>query len=184
MNENEIWLPVVGFEGLYEISNMGRVKSLKYDKEKILKQDKNNNGYLKVCLFKEGKRKYFQTHRLVAIAFLENPNNYPCVNHKDENPSNNCVDNLEWCDAKYNTNYGTCKQRISEKLINGIRSKKVFQYTLNGELVGILESTHECGRNGYNEGNVAACCRNCYMREGNNIYKGYIWSYQELKKQD
>lgn len=171
--EGEEWRDAVGYNGLYQVSNMGRVKSLNYNhtkQEKILKQGKDKDGYLKVCLFKEGKRKYFTVHRLVANAFLENPNNFRCVNHKDENPSNNYVDNLEWCDVKYNTNYGTCQQRRAEKL-----SRQVYQYSLDGTLISIWKSVNETSRNGYNFRNVSACCRG-----ERKSHKGFKWSYTEI----
>ena len=112
----EDWKDIKDYESLYQVSNLGRVKSLrnnKSKKEKILKPG-NNRGYLYVPLYKEGKRKIYAIHRLVSEAFIENPNNFPCVNHKDENPSNNCVENLEWCSREYNNNYGTRNQRVSE----------------------------------------------------------------------
>ena len=190
--EGEEWRNVVGYEN-YQVSNMGRVKSLANDKsrkEKILKQWKNKYGYMQVILCKDGKLKGFRVNRLVAIAFIPNPNNFRCVNHKDECKTNNCVDNLEWCTVAYNNTFGTRIARIvskidwkalGKKLTNRQdQSKRVYQYKKNGELVAIWQSTMECGRNGYNFGAVAACCRNCYMREGNNIYKNYIWSYTEL----
>lgn len=186
--ENEIWLPVVGFEGLYEVSSLGRVKSLRNRygtyREKILKQGKYKDGYLKVLLYKDEKKKTCRVNRLVAIAFIDNPNNFRCVNHKDENKTNNCVDNLEWCTHQYNLNYGTAQARrvasTDWKSVAEKKSKRVYQYTKNGELVGIWESTRECGRQGFNQGNVSACCNNCFKREGNNVYKNYIWSYREL----
>ena len=194
--ENEIWLQVVGYEGLYEVSNLGRVKSLANEfsrKEKILSQYENKNGYLYVSLCKYGKMKSFRVHRLVAIAFIPNPNGYRCVNHKDENKENNCVDNLEWCTHQYNNTYGTVVQRRvahtdykaigrknAEKLTNGVRSKQVYQYSLGGILVAIWESIRECGRQGFNFGAVSQCCNNCFNREGNNIYKDFIWSYYPL----
>lgn len=200
MNENEeIWRDINGYEGLYEVSNMGRVKSLNYNRtnqEKILKLGKNKNGYMIVVLCKNGKTKTCQVHRLVANAFIGNPNNLPMINHKDENPSNNCVDNLEWCDASYNQNYGTANQKriastdyksiaakidykaIAEKLTNRQdQSKQVYQYSLDLKLIKIWESTMECKRNGYNQGHVAACCRG-----ERKSHKGFIWSYIELKK--
>lgn len=103
----ERWRDIKGYEGLYQISNCGRVKSLKYCKEKILKSIKSSNGYLQVNLYKDGKRKYFLVHRLVATAFIYNIENYSQINHKDEIKSNNYVSNLEWCDYSYNNNYGT-----------------------------------------------------------------------------
>ena len=113
----EIWKDIEGYEGLYQVSNKGRVKSLNYGrtgKEKILRPGKNNDGYLIVILYKNGKKKNFRIHRLVAKAFLTNPNNLLEVNHRDENKENNHVENLEWCDRKYNINYGSRTERSSE----------------------------------------------------------------------
>ena len=113
----EIWKDIKGYKGKYQVSNLGRVKSLNYrntGKEKILSPGKYSGEYLQVMLYKDGKLKKHSIHRLVALAFIPNSNNYPIINHKDENPSNNRVDNLEWCTYKYNSNYGTCRQKISE----------------------------------------------------------------------
>ena len=120
----EIWKDIPNFEGLYQISNYGRVKTLeKYissgiknnnqvrRKSKLLKQY-NKQGYLQVSLSKNHRRYYFNVQRLVAIAFIPNPNNLPQVNHIDENPLNNNVENLEWCTAKYNCNYGSRNSKI------------------------------------------------------------------------
>lgn len=182
--KKEIWKPVVGYEGLYEVSNWGRVKSLKRlvksprgyrtVSEKILKIWKNNKGYLYVVLCKNGIIKTCYVHRLVAEAFIDNPDNLPCVNHKDENPQNNVVSNLEFCDRKYNCNYGTRNKRISEKMTNGKLSKPVIQYTLDGNLIREWASVMECGRNGFNQGAVSACCLG-YLK----FYKGYIWRYEK-----
>lgn len=119
---NEIWKPVVGYEGLYEVSNLGKVKSLgntlKCSRfrgiETIMRQEVTELGYCRVALRKDRKYKHWSVHRLVAIAFLPNPDNLPVVNHKDENPKNNRVDNLEWCTHQYNINYGTARQRSAE----------------------------------------------------------------------
>lgn len=102
--ENEIWKDVVGYDGLYQVSNLGRVKSVGsyYHKEIILKEQFFKQGYSKTTLYKKGKPKSFKTHRLVALAFIHNPENKPQINHKDGNKSNNCVDNLEWVSAKEN----------------------------------------------------------------------------------
>lgn len=105
----EIYKDVEGYENLYQVSNMGNVKSL--ISNKILKPAKNHNGYLYVCFSKQGKHKHHKIHRLVAQAFIDNPNSYPIINHRDENKTNNCVSNLEWCDHKYNINYGTAIER-------------------------------------------------------------------------
>ena len=99
----------------YSVSNLGNVR--RNDTGKIISQS-NSNGYKLVSLKNaEDSRKVIGVHRLVAQAFLKNPSNYPMVNHKDENPSNNCANNLEWCDAKYNANYGTAIQRKHEKAL-------------------------------------------------------------------
>ena len=116
---NEEWRDIKGYEGKYQVSSLGRVKSLgnnKSKKEKILKPGKNKLDYLYVILCKNGESKGFLVHRLVAEAFVNNPNEYKCVNHKDENKTNNCVDNLEWCTHKYNNTYGTRLERVSEKV--------------------------------------------------------------------
>lgn len=113
----EIWKDIDGYEGLYQVSNLGRIKSLpKQDgfhflKEKIKTLFLKRNGYLMVSLSIKGIGKQNLVHRIVAKAFIPNPENLPQVNHKDENKLNNRVDNLEWCTAKYNMNYGTCLER-------------------------------------------------------------------------
>ena len=174
----EIWKDIVNYEGLYQISNEGNVKSLdktynvgyggiKHQKEKILKPTNVGRGYLHICLCKNGKKEYKRIHRLVAEAFIPNPNNYPTINHKDENPKNNKVENLEWCTQSYNNTYGGRTERMAKT-----QSKKVYQYTLDGELVKIWSSTNECGRNGFCQGWVAACCRG-----ERKTHKGFKWSY-------
>ena len=119
----EIWKNIQGYEGLYQISNLGRVKSLHYNKEKILKPNKYGAGYYGVALSKNNKHKRYSIHRLVAIAFIPNPNNLPQVNHKDEDKTNNRVDNLEWCTNEYNMNYGTRNERANEKISETVRKK-------------------------------------------------------------
>ena len=124
----EIWRPVVGYEGLYEVSSYGRVRSLdRYDrrnqfrKGKLLKNRDNGNGYLICILSKNGIVKNKYIHRLVLEAFIPNPDNLSEVNHKDEDKTNNNVDNLEWCDRKYNCNYGSKIEReINTKIKKGI----------------------------------------------------------------
>ena len=124
MKIEEEWRQIKGYEN-YMVSSLGNVKSLGKTKKKnqwtnketILKPGKSK-GYLRVVLCKDGKTKSFSVHRLVAEAFLSNPYNLPCVNHKDENKLNNCLNNLEFCSYQYNNNYGTCKQRAHEKKLN------------------------------------------------------------------
>ena len=114
----EIWKDIEGYENKYQISNLGRVKALDYrrtKKEKIL-DSRNNKGYKAIALWNNSKRKVFLIHRLVANAFIPNPNKFPQINHKDENKLNNCVDNLEWCTQFYNNIYGTRLQRVSKTL--------------------------------------------------------------------
>ena len=122
--QEEIWKDITGFEGLYQISNFGNVRVLDRicnsaikNSNKVLRKGKllkkyNKGGYYYAFLMKDSKRYYFRINRLVAMAFIPNPNNLPYVNHKDENPLNNHVDNLEWCTAKYNCNYGTRNSKI------------------------------------------------------------------------
>ena len=114
----EIWKDIPDYEGLYQVSNYGRVKSLHFGKEKLLKPQPNSNGYLRVYLYKEKKQKLKYVHQLVAIAFI--PNNNPIekteINHIDENKENNCVNNLCWITHKENCNYGTKLHRQSEKM--------------------------------------------------------------------
>ena len=118
----ENWRNIPGYED-YEVSNYGRVRSLdRVDsrgrklKGKELKQSVSKHGYKRVCLYKNGKAQSVRVHRLVAMAFLPNTNNLSCVNHKDENKANNHLSNLEWCTYKYNSNYGTVKERISKAM--------------------------------------------------------------------
>lgn len=115
-NTKEKWKNIQGYEE-YQVSNTGKVRSLDYrstSNVEELKLNTNIYGYKVVTLCKEGKPKHYSVHRLVAEAFIPNPNNYPIVNHKDENPSNNKADNLEWCTQEYNVNYGTALERRSE----------------------------------------------------------------------
>lgn len=122
----EKWAEVKGYEGLYEVSNKGRVRSLdrleqlkngvtRKRKGIVLKGRIDRYGYKYVGLSKNKKTTFFKVHRLVAIAFVNNPNNYNIVNHKDEDKTNNCEENLEWCTVLYNANYGTRNSRISQK---------------------------------------------------------------------
>ena len=169
MNENEIWRDIEGYENLYQVSDKGRVKSLKRNKDKIMSLRRDKDGYLLVNLWKNHERKTFKVHRLVAQTFLSNTQNLPQVNHRDEIKTNNCVENLEWCTAKYNNTYGTHIQRSSEKL-----SKTVLQYSKDGELIKEWKSTRDIERNlGYNQGNISSCCLGKYK----SAY-GYVWKYK------
>ena len=170
MNENkEIWKDIVGYEGHYKISNLGRVKSLKYGKEQILKNVKNGRGYLQVDLLKNGEEKTYYIHRIVAQVFLPNPQNLPQINHKNEDKTDNNANNLEWCTAKYNNNYGTHNQRSAEK-----RSKPVLQYTKDGKFVKEWKSARDIERNlGYNSGYISSCCNGKFK----SAYR-FVWKYK------
>lgn len=186
---------IKGYEGLYQISNTGKIKSLKrmvvrnnnrplLVEEKILKPSVDKRGYLYVGLLKNGIKKTYSVHRLVAEAFIQNPNNLPQVNHKDENKQNNCVKNLELCDAKYNNNYGTRNKRIAEKiskkLINGKTSKQVLQIDkTTNEVIAEFPSVSEVQRQlGIRKSNISACCLG---KPNHNIAGGFKWQY---KKED
>ncbi len=167
--EIEIWKPIPGYPQ-YEVSNMGRVKRLPgyqnsgrgpaYHKGGILVPRPRKAGYLGVGLFYKNKGKYYQIHRLVAMAFIPNPNNYPHVNHKDENPANNRADNLEWCTPKYNNNYGTKRARLSiSHTDNPKQLKPVIQFTIDGALVKEYPSIKEAARvTGLCKNGISSCC--------------------------
>ena len=178
--KKEFWKPILNYERHYQVSNFGRVKSIKFGKERILKTFKNKDGYFFVVLYKNGKKKIHLVHRLVVDAFLEIPEElkhlkgtrYLQVNHKDENKQNNVVSNLEWCSSSYNINFGTRNKRVAAKNTNGKCSKTVLQYDLEGNLIREWKSVTECGRNGYNQGHVAECCNG-----KRKTHKGFIWRY-------
>lgn len=196
MNIMEIWKNIEGYEGLYQVSNEGRVKSLEREvvyvdgrkkivKEKILHNILNGLGYCHVMLSKNGGPKRYKVHRLVAQAFIPNPNGYPIINHKDENPKNNVVSNLEWCDQNYNVHYGTMIERGRLKQQNrSDLSKAVEQYTLDGKLVGEYASASEVERINpeFKTSSVTRCCRGGQMLNGMwqsiTSYKGFIWKYK------
>ena len=178
---NEIWKPIKGYEGLYEVSNLGRIKRLRrlitnqynsfYIEEKILKPQKNRYGYLYINLYKNGIMKHITIHKLVAEAFLDNPNNLPQVNHKDENKQNNNVENLEFCDCKYNINFGTAIARRSKTI-----SKAVVQYTLDGTFVREWPSAMDAEREGgFRSECICMCCKGKIK-----THKGFIFLYKNV----
>lgn len=170
----EIWKDIEGYEGFYQVSNMGRVRGLR--RNIILKIKIARNGYERVHLYKNKGYKHFLIHRLVANAFIPNPNNLPQVNHKDENKTNNCVDNLEWCTQEYNYNYGTINIRKSQKQLNDKnKSKVVLQYSLDGTFIKEWKSTMDVERNlGFDNANISKCYRNIKKTA-----YGYIWKYKK-----
>jgi hypothetical protein len=182
----EIWKDIKEYEGKYQVSNLGNVRSLNYNKTntvKLLKTYTNKNKYVYVTL---GQNNTYRVHRLVAEAFIPNPDNLPYINHKDENPSNNHVDNLEWCTQKYNVNYGNCLIKRSKHFINYEKySYKVDVYNLNNEFIETLPSISECCRK-YNlksKSKVIACCNGGTFRKNRNKwvntikYKNFIFKW-------
>lgn len=166
------WGNIKGYEGLYQASIDGDVKSLRTGK--ILRPGKNNRGYLYVNLYKDGKCKTYKVHRLVAQTWLPNPNNLPCINHISEIKTDNRVENLEWCTVKENNNWGTHNERVAKT-----KSKPVVALNKREQIVHVFPSAKEAGRNGYDQGTVAACCLG-----KRKTHKGLVWYYQDdfLKK--
>lgn len=165
----EIWKPVKDFEDKYEISNLGRVKSL--NKNKILKPSDNGHGYLFVNLCKNNKPQHKYIHRLVAKHFLNNTFNFPEINHINENTYDNRAINLEWCTSKYNANYG----KRNEKMINLKREKygkKVRQYTLDGEFIKEMYMYEAIKLKNVYYASLRKCCNGIY-----NTCGGYKWRY-------
>ena len=179
----EEWRDIKGFEGYYQISNMGRVKSLERMKrsglnggcyvtvpEKILEGVDNGYGYLQVSLSKDGKDKNYLVHRLVAQAFISNPNNLPEVNHISEDKSDNKAENLEWCGRAYNINYGTRNQRMAEK-----NSKPIFSVDKESGLIMWWQSAREASRQtGIAQSSISACLKGRKKSAG-----GHIWFYAD-----
>lgn len=185
--KEEIWKNIRDYGDYYEVSNFGRVRSKNRTIEQeckgkkvnftykgsILKQQLINSGYYVVSLSKSSIQKKFLVHRLVAETFLDNPKNYSQINHVDENKLNNNLDNLEWCDAKYNILYNNRATKIGRKL-----GKKIFVYDKEHKLIRIFNSSKEAS---YflcipDRGIRKACTRN------NHLYKNYIWNYEKLDK--
>lgn len=140
---NEEWKQICVDDVMYnyEVSNQGRVRNK--TNKKILKQTYDKDGYCKISLYCHDKRKHFRVHRLVGIMFIPNPNNLPMINHKDENKSNNCVDNLEWCTAKYNTNYGTGLERRAESQRGLERSEESKRKMSESQKGRVLSEEHK-----------------------------------------
>ena len=151
---------VVGYEGLYAVTSEGEVYS--YKSKKFLEPKCEKKGYLIVGLYKNGNRKYFRVHRLVAEAYIPNPEKLPQVNHKDENKANNCLQNLEWCDCKYNNNYGTRIEKIK---------KPILQYDLNGNFIREWECASDVGIEV--QSNIVTCLKGRYKTA-----YGYVWKYK------
>lgn len=174
----EIWRDIKDYEGYYQISNLGNVRSLDrldnkgrkvYGKNITIKRSRNN--YRFVTLYKDGKAKMISIHRLVALNFLPNPNNFPQVNHKDEDITNNKLDNLEWCSSKYNANYGTRNKRLSD-LKESVK-KRVIRYNEDKTEAKIYSSIREASKeHNNNNSHIIACCKGRKKKA-----YGYYWEY-------
>ena len=193
---SEIWRTAVYdgivYEGLYKVSNLGKILSLNYKntgKAELLKPSDDGRGYLQVCLSKNKEYKMCKVHRLVAETFLENPENKPCINHKiqgDEGKKINIVifnkdgtidkerTTIEWVTYKENNNYGTHNERIAKANTNGKLSKRVIQLSLLGDFIREWPSARECERNGFYQSHVSACCRG-----EEKTHKGFLWMYAD-----
>lgn len=171
---------IIGYEGFYTINDSGidnetvfSVRSGKFLQPIVV----NEQGYKRVVLKVNGSAKNFQLHRLIAEYFVPNPDNKPFVDHIKpiSEGGTNEVSNLRWVTTYENNHNPSSEINRSNGLRNNKRSKKVYQYTLDGEFVKIWESVGECKRNGFNKGHVAACCRGILE-----THKGYRWSYKPL----
>ena len=176
----EEWRDIAGFEGYYQVSNLGRVRSLdrtyvdatgalRHYKGKLLTPTDAGNGYRNVMLQANGKRATPRLCRVVAIAFVPNPDGLPQVNHKDENKANDIAENLEWCTASYNANYGTANARRSLRL-----SKPVLQYDLEMNFISEWEKIRDAERElGIDNSHITRCCRGKLNQTG-----GFVWRYK------
>ena len=191
----EIWRTAIYdgeiYEGLYQVSNLGRFKNLNYrntGKAELLNPGTNKDGYLQVCLSKNGEYKMCLVHRLIAETFLPNPENKPYINHKIEGDKGKKINmvifnedgtvnkertTIEWVTRKENNNYGTRNERIAKT-----KSKRVLQFSLSGELIREWDSTAECGRNGFKQSCVCDCCNGKLPH-----YKGFLWMYYDDYKE-
>ena len=184
--DKEVWKDIIGYEGLYQVSNFGNVRSLNYNGTKgniRILTPLHNYGYLCVHLSKDGFTKTVRIHRLVLEAFIPNPDNLPVINHKDENKTNNFVwvnedgsidpekSNLEWCTIDYNNKYNDRSKKACQKT-NAQKQKQVKQMTLDGQLITIWPSTREAERNGFSSDCIGRCCLGKQQ-----THRGYLWAY-------
>ena len=199
----EIWKDIEGYEGLYQVSNLGNILSnnlYAHKKPKLKKLQKHNSGYVSVSLSKDGHDKSYLVHRLVAQAFLENPNGYDFVNHKDENKRNNNVENLEWCTKSYNSTY-YLNMKPERKKEYGLRFrdketgeslsqwtkhkphtnfKKVKQMNLEGRVIKVYENSVEAAQQtGFICGNILTVCKWNKDHSNKRTSKGYIWEFED-----
>lgn len=166
----ERWQPIPGYEGLYEVSDQGSIKSLcagRWGTTKIRKLVPDKDGYLTICLKKDGKYKNVKVHRLVAMAFLPNPNNYPQINHIDEVKTNNNVNNLEWCTSKYNLLYNNKPHRCC---------KKVAMIDRDGNTLEVFDSVNLAAESvGVSASHMSTVLSE--RRKRNKLAGGYRWKF-------
>lgn len=168
--DGDIVRPLNGFDGAYYISINGDVISTNYmntGRIKHLKPFIQNGGYRRIMLTYRGTSRHYLIHTLVGKTFLPNPMKYPIINHKDENPSNNNVSNLEWCTHKYNVNYGTANNRRSKSL-----EKKIYQIDKTGTIVAVWDSLTQASESGFDAGHISRCARGLRKTHG-----GFKWRY-------
>lgn len=181
----EEWRDVVGFEGRYIVSSFGRIASLSASytqgenvcrrKPQLIKGRTGTSPYPSVVLSNgERGRRQILVHRIVASAFIPNPDNLPYINHKDENPRNNSIDNLEWCTQSYNCNYGGHNERMAKTISETAYQKtKVVQLSLDGEYITTFDSIKEAADNlGIQRASISICCR-----KPNRTGRGFKWMY-------
>lgn len=190
----EEWRNIIGFEGLYQVSNLGRLRSVdrkiwnpgkncyRNQHGKILNLSLDKGGYLRVTLSKEGKIKQYLVHRLVAMTFIPNPDNLPQINHIDECKTNNSVINLEWCDNEYNCNYGNHNNNISET-----QSISIAQYELDGTFIRNWKSSREVENIlGYSNVNILRCCNGGFYSKSRqkfvNVKQAYGYKWRKINE--
>lgn len=200
----EVWKDVVGYEGIYQVSSLGRIKSVNYyrktNREQVRKPCKRKDGYLSIALSKDGKTITKTVHRIVATAFIPNPNNLEMINHKDEDRTNNSVDNLEWCSRSYNQIYSMNIHSERRKVFgnnflndNGESSSpftkrgvphkyniKVVQKDRNGVLLRIFNNASEAGEAlNLRSSNIITACKDNQSRKFKKKHTayGYIWEF-------
>lgn len=181
----EIWVPIDGLEGYYEVSNKGHIRSLdrilhgcygsmQLKRGQIMKPIKMKNGYLAQGFYYNGKHRQYYIHRLVAKAFIPNPNNLPEINHKDENKENNCVENLEWCDHTYNIRYGGTRNKIGrthrEKAV-----RPVIQKCIDGTIFAIYRNANVAME--VTKIDASAILKVCLGRSRFNTAGSFLWEF-------
>lgn len=178
----EIWKDIKNYEGLYQVSTYGRIKSLSkfhrtsknhssigyWTKDKILKEQYDKDGYAKINLIKNNKQKRFSIHQLVAQTFISNPCNYKYINHKNEIKNDNNINNLEWCNSCYNANYGNRNEKISKN-----KSKKIVQFDGDGKIIRIWDSITQASKElKIQISHISSCCNKKRSKTG-----GYSWRF-------